>query len=114
MTTKSNISPNPIWIKEVNGNTVTLRLRKNIAESTNEDNETVYEYDEVEIETAYRDNLEDSIMSKFDTWFSHGLEQENKRQAEKIKNKEIERLVDKKELADELSGLWYEIMMGGM
>ena len=70
--------PDLIWIKTINNGLATVRLRKNITETTDEEGNTIYEYDEVEVRLANRDNLTQYIENNFDAIFEQGLINEQK------------------------------------
>ena len=81
MKAESNIKPNQIKIKGKNGGMCKVLLRKNVSEKTieNEDGstDTLYEYDEVIVELAERNNLENYISNNFDMIYQAGLDKEN-------------------------------------
>lgn len=76
MKVQGSANPEAIWIKEGKNGIVTVLLRKNVTTKTNEYGDTIYEYDEVEVELADRANLIDYIQNNFDLIFNEGLAKE--------------------------------------
>lgn len=80
MKAESNIKPNQIEIKS-RDNMCKVLLRKNISEKIIENEggntDTLYEYDEVKVNIADRNNLKSYIENNFDMIFQGGLDKEN-------------------------------------
>lgn len=76
MKVQGSVNPDAIWVKEGKNGIVTVLLRKNVTTTTNEYGDTIYEYDEVEVQLADRANLIDYIQNNFDLIFNEGLAKE--------------------------------------
>lgn len=75
MKVQSKIRPNDYWIRKIELNNAIIRLRRNIEEKTIEHEgvqESIFEYDEVEITIPNRINLETYIVEHFDELFEMG------------------------------------------
>ncbi|MCF8009522.1 MAG: hypothetical protein K9K32_07120 [Halanaerobiales bacterium] len=81
MQVEGSVKPDSYEIKTIENGMAIVLLRKNISEKTieNEDGstDTLYEYDEVEVELIERNNLESYIENNFDMIFQAGVEEEN-------------------------------------
>lgn len=78
MKVQSRIRPNDYWIRKIELNNAIIRLRRNIEEKTIEHEgvqESIFEYDEVEITIPNRINLEAYIVEHFDELFEMGENQ---------------------------------------
>lgn len=78
MKVQSKIRPNDYWIRKIELNNAIIRLRRNIEEKTIEHEgvqESIFEYDEVEITIPNRINLETYIVEHFDELFEMGEDQ---------------------------------------
>lgn len=84
MIVKSNVKPETIWVRkhdEETGNAI-IRLRRNIVETQvalegTDETETIFEYEETEVEIVDRENLQEYLESQFTALFDKGLEIEN-------------------------------------
>lgn len=99
MKTQSSITPKSLQIVDL-GKVCKVRMCKNIEQITRED-EQIYQYDEVVFKINNRPNLEDDIKQNFEAYFAFGEQYMRKQHEEEEKNKEINRLIHKKEQVDE-------------
>ena len=100
---ESKIYPDSIWLRKTETGKAYLRLRDNIEEvereTEDEEKETIYEYDEVEVVVANRQNLMDYVENNFSDLFELGKEQMAK--VEKTSEEKIEELEGWQKLQDE-------------
>lgn len=75
MKSQSNYIPDVVWVREETNGIRHITLRRNFTEIADEDN-TMYEYDEVEIYLVDRENIEEYVGNNFDTLFVAGLSNE--------------------------------------
>jgi len=102
---ESKIYPDSIWLRKTESGSVYLRLRSNIEEverETEEETETVYQYDEVEVVIANRPSLIDYVENNFNDLFELGKEQMAK----------VEKTLEEKfeEQEESLDDLWEEFL----
>ena len=95
MKSLSTIEPKQVQITNL-GKTCRVRLCKNIEQTTHED-EQLYQYDEVVFLIDNRPNLKTDIENNFDVYFAFGEQYMQKQQEELEREKEVYRLVNKKE-----------------
>ncbi len=77
MKTQSAVKPNDFSVRKRDKGQAYIRLRKNIEELTTEEGDTLYSYDEVEVQIADRRGLEDYVDANFGDLFDLGIEQAN-------------------------------------
>ncbi len=75
MKTQSVVKPSDFSVRKRDKGQAYIRLRKNIEEFTTEEGDTLYSYDEVEVQVADRRGLEDYVDANFDKLFDLGIEQ---------------------------------------
>lgn len=102
MQVEGSVYPESIQIKNYDNGMAKVLLRRNIIEEniTNEDGstDTIYQYEEVEVELANRNNLVQYIKDNFDVVFQAGLDNENQAEEETLEEqvarleKEVEKL----------------------
>jgi hypothetical protein len=83
MKTQSAVKPSDFSVRKRDKGQAYIRLRKNIEEFTTEEGDTLYSYDEVEVQIASRRNLEQYIESHFDELYTLAGQQEQQRKDEK-------------------------------
>lgn len=81
MQVEGSVFPAKIQVKGVKRGMANVLLRRNITEKIIENNEdgstdTIYQYEEVKVELANRNNIEQYIEDNFDMVFQAGLEKE--------------------------------------
>lgn len=109
MKVTGNARPDRIWVRYIEKGNAVVRLRDNIAEVADDvvDGKAVnlrYEYDEVEVTLADRDDLTGYISKNFTALFEYGIEQmakpKEKNKNERIAELELEKKVMQQRLAD--------------
>ena len=92
---ESKIYPDNIWIRKTETGIACLRLRDNIEEITRDEDgniETLYQYDEIEVEIANRPNLTDYVNANFNDLFNLGIEQQEQRKNQLTDKERIDEL----------------------
>lgn len=94
MKVNSTVNPSKFYIRKVNLGVAYVRLRKNVVEDLDEEDNTIFDYDEVEVGISDRSNLNQFIEDNFEVLFEMGLQEENKPKPlsidEKINKLEVE------------------------
>jgi len=106
MIVQGSASPKKIWIRYIDeNNNDVIRLTRNVIEKDITDEITnnirkFYEYEEIEISIANRNNLEEYVLNNFDAIFEKGLSDLTLQKQIEEKDKQIKELIDNYKLLE--------------
>lgn len=104
MKVQSSVNPSKFYVRKIELGVAHVKLRNNIAEVVDEEDNINYVFDEVEVQISDRGNLEDYITTNFDSLFKMGIDEEIK----------IKEPTDKEKIKDlENALLELTLMIGG-
>jgi hypothetical protein len=83
MKVQSIINPDQIWIRYIENGIAIVRIRRDITSSV-KNNQTIFEYEEIEIEVIDRDNLNSHIIDNFDSFFNIELENAKQKKIDEL------------------------------
>lgn len=78
MKSQSTIRPDEIQVRKREKGQALIRLRRNITETTGQEGDLLYDYEETNVSIADRRGLVSYVEQFFDDLFAMGLEEENK------------------------------------
>ena len=122
MKVQSAVNPSKFYVRKIELGVAHVKLRNNIAEVVDEEDNINYVFDEVEVQISDRGNLEDYITTNFDSLFKMGIDEEIKikepTDKEKIKDLEnalleLTTIQTMKDLENEQAILELTLMIGG-
>lgn len=90
MKVQSAVNPSKFYVRKIELGVAHVKLRDNIVEVTDDEDNIGYEFDEVEVEISDRGNLEDYISDNFISLFELGLVNEKKLKEPSDKEKIVE------------------------
>ncbi|EQB4340369.1 TPA: hypothetical protein ACXDAZ_002478 [Clostridium botulinum] len=102
MLVHSLIKPQRIEIQYIKTKIAHIKLRKNIKDiiKKNNDENVMYEYDEVVFDIENTNNLIKYIEENFDLYFNYGLQQMELKQSKEKAEKQIYNLINQHKLVD--------------
>ena len=78
MRSQSTIRPDEIQVRKREKGQALIRLRRNIVDTTSEEGDILYDYEETNVSIADRRGLVSYVEQYFDDLFAMGLEEESK------------------------------------
>ncbi len=78
MRSQSTIRPDEIQVRKREKGQALIRLRRNITETTGQEGDMLYDYEETNVSIADRRGLVSYVEQYFDDLFAMGLEEESK------------------------------------
>lgn len=105
MRTQCNYVPDTIWVRDIENNLRRITIRKNIEEDLiahEDDNETMYSFDEVDVLIPDRYDIEQFANDNIDQLFELGIQQNAELNIYNKKLQETEHLIRTGQLVDDM------------